>query len=41
MTITIPKPLALALAVVFGGGLLWLIAEELPDLYRYSKFEGM
>ena len=41
MTITIPRPLALLLLVVFGGGLLAILVKEAPDLWRYAKFEGM
>lgn len=42
MTITIPKPLAIVLAVVFGGGGLALFLQELPDLIRYLKqVEGL
>ncbi len=39
MTIHIPKPLAIAFLVVFGGGALALFLQELPDLVRYLKQE--
>jgi hypothetical protein len=42
MTIHIPKPLAIVLLVVFGGGLLALLAQEVPDMIRYIKqVEGL
>jgi hypothetical protein len=42
MTIYIPKPLAILLLLVFGGGVLALVAQEMPDLIRYLKqVEGM
>ncbi|HZU39473.1 MAG TPA: hypothetical protein VE992_00395 [Solirubrobacteraceae bacterium] len=42
MTIHIPRPLLIVLAVVFGGGALALFLQELPDLVRYLKqVEGL
>lgn len=42
MTIYIPRPLAIVLAVVFGAGALALFVQELPDLIRYIKqVEGL
>lgn len=41
MTIHIPRPLAIALGVVFGAAFVALILEEAPDFIRYAKFEGM
>jgi hypothetical protein len=42
MTIYIPKPVAVVLLLVFGGGLLALLVSELPDLIRYLKqVEGL
>lgn len=42
MTIHIPKPVAILLLVVFGGGGLALLIQELPDLIRYLKqVEGL
>jgi hypothetical protein len=42
MTIHIPKPVAIGLAVLIGGGTLALLASELPDLIRYMKqVEGL
>jgi len=41
MTIHIPRPWAIALGGLFGLPILWLILQELPDLVRYAKFEGV
>jgi hypothetical protein len=42
MTIHIPKPVAIALLVIFGGGALVFIVQEIPDLIRYLKqVEGL
>lgn len=42
MTIHIPKPVAIVLMVVFGGGLLAFFLQEMPDLIRYLKqVEGL
>lgn len=42
MTIHVPKSLAIVLAAIFGGGVLALFAQELPDLIRYLKqIEGL
>jgi hypothetical protein len=42
MTIHIPRPLAIVLLLVFGGGALTLFAQEMPDLIRYLKqVEGL
>jgi hypothetical protein len=42
MTIYIPKPLAILLLLVLGGGLLGFAAQEMPDLIRYLKqVEGL
>lgn len=37
MTIHIPKPIAIVLGVVLGGGLLRFILQETPDMMRYLK----
>ena len=42
MTITIPKPLAIALLVLIGAGALAMFIQELPDITRYFKqVEGL
>jgi hypothetical protein len=42
VTIYIPKPVAILLLVLFGGGALTLFLQELPDLIRYLKqVEGL
>ena len=42
MTIYIPKPVAIVLLLIFGGGALALIVQEIPDLIRYLKqVEGL
>jgi hypothetical protein len=42
MTIHIPKPVAIALAVLFGAAALALFMQEMPDLIRYLKqVEGL
>lgn len=42
MTIHVPRPLAIVLGVLLGGGILLLFVQELPDLIRYMKqVEGL
>jgi hypothetical protein len=42
MTIYIPKPLAILLLVVLGGGAVAFFVQEMPDLIRYLKqVEGL
>ncbi len=41
MTVHIPKPIAIALAAIFGAALIAFLIEEAPDVVRYAKFEGM
>ena len=37
MTIHIPKPIAIVLGVILGGGLVGFILQEMPDMVRYVK----
>ncbi len=41
MTIHVPKPLAIAIGVLFAGALLVALRDEGPAMWRYAKFEGM
>lgn len=42
MTIHIPKPIAILLVLVLGGGAVALLVSEFPDLIRYLKqVEGL
>ncbi len=41
MTIHVPRPIAIALLVLVGGGAVAMIVPQIPDIWKYIRQEGM